>query len=242
MYAVIILMMNNTKEAEMNTTPITHEAYIAAIRTLAIGRLTDDTLRRRLLDAKLVYGSGMHGTRGVTFFAAWQNGETQDFVEICATGEESDVQIAGTTIHELAHVLAGPTAGHGKAWKAACAVLGLEAAEAAGQSYAVEHFDAALWVSIVALPLPTDGKPVFRTGQRQPGANIAPKLRPCPLGIGTRGGKSRGVGSGSRLRLWQCGCERPVKVRVASDDFDATCNRCGSAFTRAESQPNAEAA
>lgn len=32
------------------------------------------------------------------------------------------------------------------------------------------------------------------------------------------------------LRLWQCDCE--VKVRVASDQFDATCNRCGSRFTR----------
>ncbi len=34
----------------------------------------------------------------------------------------------------------------------------------------------------------------------------------------------------TRLRLWQCDCE--VKVRVASDQFDATCNRCGSRFTR----------
>lgn len=226
----------------MNAAPTTHETYIAAIRTLAIARVTDETLRRRLLDVKLVYGSGMHGARGVTFFAAWQQGETHDFVEICATGEESDVQIAGTTIHELAHVLAGPTAGHGRDWKAACAVLGLQSAEAAGQAYAVEHFDAALWTAIALLPLPTDGKPVFRTGQRMPGAPIAPKLRPCPLGIGTRGGKSRGVGSGSRLRLWVCACEKPVKVRVASDVFDATCNVCGSAFTRAESHPATEAA
>lgn len=34
----------------------------------------------------------------------------------------------------------------------------------------------------------------------------------------------------TRLRLWQCDCE--VKVRVASDQFEATCNRCGSRFTR----------
>lgn len=66
-----------------------------------------------------------------------------------------------------------------------------------------------------------------------PGAAIAPRLRPCPLGIGTRGGKSRGAGSGSRLRLWVCGCDEPVKVRVASDDFRATCERCASSFTRA---------
>lgn len=34
--------------------------------------------------------------------------------------------------------------------------------------------------------------------------------------------------NGSRLRLWVCPC--PVRVRVASDEFDATCNRCGSLF------------
>jgi hypothetical protein len=34
----------------------------------------------------------------------------------------------------------------------------------------------------------------------------------------------------TRLRLWECEC--PVKVRVASDHFDATCNRCGFQFVR----------
>jgi len=33
---------------------------------------------------------------------------------------------------------------------------------------------------------------------------------------------------GSRLRLWECGCG--VKVRVASDDFRATCGRCEEEF------------
>lgn len=35
---------------------------------------------------------------------------------------------------------------------------------------------------------------------------------------------------GSRLRLWECGCG--IKARVASDDFDAVCNVCGSMFER----------
>jgi hypothetical protein len=35
---------------------------------------------------------------------------------------------------------------------------------------------------------------------------------------------------GSRLRLYECECK--VKVRVASDAFDATCNACGFVFTR----------
>lgn len=33
---------------------------------------------------------------------------------------------------------------------------------------------------------------------------------------------------GSRLRKWVCGCD--VIARVASDDFDATCNLCDEAF------------
>jgi len=39
---------------------------------------------------------------------------------------------------------------------------------------------------------------------------------------------------GSRLRLWECGCEKPIKVRVASDDFDATCNVCEQPFEKEE--------
>lgn len=39
-----------------------------------------------------------------------------------------------------------------------------------------------------------------------------------------KGGKK----PGSRLRLWECGCG--IKVRVASDDFDATCGGCGDKF------------
>jgi len=38
------------------------------------------------------------------------------------------------------------------------------------------------------------------------------------------------AGAGSRLRLYVCAC--PVRVRVASDTFDATCNVCGHEFTR----------
>ena len=85
-----------------------------------------------------MYGAGHGmGAPGDTFYGAWSNGTPgHDFLEGCATGEESPVPIAGTTIHELAHCLAGNTAGHGPAWKAACKVLGLVHAEAGGQSYA----------------------------------------------------------------------------------------------------------
>jgi hypothetical protein len=56
---------------------------------------------------------------------------------------------------------------------------------------------------------------------------IAAQLGPfphAPLAVADRGRK------GSRLRLWECAC--PVKVRVASDEFNATCGECDSPFER----------
>jgi hypothetical protein len=211
---------------------VTHEAFVHAVRVVAARRVTDASERARLLAAKLVYGGGPDGVRGICYFGAWDNGAKQDFLEISAIGEENYVQLAGTTIHELAHCLAGPQHGHGPGWKAACDVLGLATAQAAGQSYASDHFDAAVWAAIEALPHPCDGTPSFqgRTGQ----APRAP--RPCPLGIGTRGGRSRGVGSGSRLRKYVCGCPEGTVgriVRVAKDAWNATCDDCGTKYSRA---------
>lgn len=222
--------------ATVSATTPTHEAYLHAVRALAVARLDDPTARARLLGAKLVYGVG-HGTgwRGVTFYEAWQNGARHDFLEVCAAGEQSAIQLAGTTIHEVGHSLAGHTAGHGAAWKAACARLGLRRTEAGGQAYAPEDFDPALWRAIAALPAPDDGAPAFATARGGAGFVGVPTRGTrgrCPLGTGTRGGVSRGPGSGSRLRLYHCACSPPVKVRVASDDFQATCRRCGADFAR----------
>jgi len=56
-------------------------------------------------------------------------------------------------------------------------------------------------------------------------SGVVPAPKPCPAGVGVKGGTSRGKGLGSRLRLWVCGCEKPVQVRVASDDFRAPLRR-----------------
>src|SRR5215470_6291569 len=103
---------------------VTHEAFIHAVRAIVLPRVADESHRARLADAKLVYGAGHGmGARGVTFYGAWANGTPgHDFLEVCAAGEETTVQIAGTTIHELAHCLAGHAAGHGAIWKGACRV------------------------------------------------------------------------------------------------------------------------
>jgi hypothetical protein len=61
-------------------------------------------------------------------------------------------------------------------------------------------------------------------------AVIARELGPYPHGAL----HPKRVASGTtRLRLWECGCSKPVKVRVASDDFQAHCDRCKKPFVRA---------
>ena len=218
---------------------ITHERYIHGIREIALSRLNDEESRRKLLGAKLTYGSGQLGLRGRCFYDAWENGQRHEFIEVCASGEESDVQLAGTTLHELAHCAVGFDAGHGPVWKQAAQTLGLVRALAAGQEYGATDFAPALWEQVRLLPLPSDGRPAFDLQKPFGAAPRIMKPRPCPLGIGTRGGVSRGSGSGSRLRLFVCACEKPVKVRIARDTFNARCLDCGSEFKRTESTRSA---
>lgn len=207
---------------------ISHESYIHRVRDIVSTRVSGD-VRDKILNAKLVYGCGsVPGARGVTYFGRWKNGHEEpiDIAEVCAFGEENPVQIAGTTIHELAHIVAGLKAGHGKEWKDACKVLGLRRAHAAGQYYLPAAFDHDFRMQWAIMPHPEDGKP----HGSHVGPGIAIRPRPCSAGIGTRGGKSRGVGSGSRLRKWNCPCG--IIVRVSSDDFKARCLRCDGEFYR----------
>lgn len=210
----------------------THEAFIASVARIACQRaqLTNDD-KAAIAGIKLVYGAGQAGLRGVTYYNRWKGGSDapKPFVEVCAFGQESWVQVAGTTLHELGHVLAGWEAGHGKGWYDACGRLGLRRIKAAGTAYRLSMFDPALREQIARLPKPDDGEPVSTLT----GLNGAPiTLKPCGAGIGTRGGKSRGAGSGSRLRLFECECVPPIKVRASRDELDATCNCCRGLFHR----------
>lgn len=203
----------------------THETYIQRVADLAIDRLSRfgpptreiAEFRDKARRCKLVYGAGDTRTRGVTYFSRWANGhgpENPDpFVEVCAFGEHSVVQLAGTTIHEIGHVTAGHKAGHGKAWKAACHQLGLRRIKAAGTNYAPAMFAPDLREQLWNLEPPTDGNPA---GNGQAGgidlmAFLATLLGPgqtvggCTAGHGARGGRSRGKGSGSRLLKVECG-------------------------------------
>lgn len=218
--------------------PATHERFVHGVRDLILSSAQLSGPERDLLaHTKLVYGTGMGGSyRGVTCYGAWRNGRNGGprevpVVEIAAIAEESWLQLAGTTLHELAHVLAYGH-GHDVTWKELCVRLGFtRRPDAAGQVYTWDLFRPGLaWDVARMARVMADGRPSFWAGGT--GRTLAP--RPCGAGVGTRGGKSRGAGSGSRLRLWECSCEPPVKVRVASDDFQATCKRCGEPFTRPE--------
>lgn len=205
---------------------LTHEAYINAIRRVVAPLVNVDD-GSKLAQAKLVYGVGKAGIRGITYFDAWANNGDNNkacFVEITAKGEESPCQLAGTTIHELGHVLAGYGQGHNIVWKQACQALGLRCIKAAGTRYLLANFAPVIRHDIYRLATRLEGsKPLFNDMR---GFTVAP----CPMGIGTRGGQSRGAGSGSRLRLWQCSCPKPIKLRCASDTLDVTCNKCYTNF------------
>jgi hypothetical protein len=215
----------------------THERFIQSARDAVIahaeaaGTITTEQAERAR-HAKLLYGIGDGSYRGICHYDAWENGVGKvDVIEIAASAQESFVQLAGTTLHELAHVLAGWGTGHGPAWKEMAVALGFTVKpEAAGQVYRLAMFAPGLRHRVYALAAEIgDGLPAFtRTGWGV--THVIPK--PCSAGIGTKGGTSRGKGSGSRMRLWECKCPRPVKVRVASDDFQAHCDVCDYAFTR----------
>lgn len=171
----------------------------------------------------------------MTVFDAWENGVGRvDIVEIAATGQESWIQLAGTVIHELGHVLAGAEAGPSTKWKDTALGLGFTVRPAAaGQVYRLAMIHPTICRAVYELAQRIgDGRPEFRTLAIP---TLPTNPRPCSAGIGTRGGRSRGKGSGSRMRLWQYACApKPVKVRGASDDFQATCDRCGTSLKRTE--------
>lgn len=202
---------------------MTRESLIEFVRERSIELIDELSVKEHLYGVKLVYGAGAPGVRGRCVYNSWERTERLELIEICAFGEESPIQLVGTTVHEFAHCLAGAKSGHGRRWKAIAHRLGLLRPRAAGQQYTSGDFDRTIWPDIEALPEFTDGRPrLDRTS-----------VRPCLIGVGTRGGKSRGPGSGSRLRLFVCKCEPAIRVRVARNEFFAVCLKCKRAFESA---------
>jgi hypothetical protein len=196
---------------------LSHEAFVRAVAELGIGLLADEE-KQAAGKAKIAYGAGQAGLRGITYFQRWLDNKDEQiaFVEVCAHGEENPVQLAGTTLHEMGHVLAGPMAGHDKAWKLACERLGLRRIKAAGTAYTLSMFDSRIRSQVAELIIRiNDGSPHI------PGLVGLQKIRPCSQGIGVRGGKSRGAGSGSRLRKYVCAHCGQI-LRASTDTLRAT--------------------
>lgn len=202
---------------------VTHEQFIQAVRAIGAMRLQDPNERAKVLGVKLVYGAGERlSLRGRTIQDGWVDGsgDVTAFAEVCAAGQESHPQLACTTLHELAHALVGPGHGHDKVWKEACLKLGLRLAKA-GQRYYPALLAPEVREAISAME-PADGSPSILH---------IPERAICSMGVGTRGGKSRGKGSGSRLRKYVCG--HGQIIRASTDELNATCNVCNSQFTLA---------
>jgi len=114
------------------------------------------------------------------------------------------VEVLGTLLHELIHASVGCQHGHRAKFSQAARKVGL------------------------------DGRPTATT--------VGDALRPFLLAYVAQTGEyphaaiqvqiAQQHQAGSRLRLYQCNCDPVVRVRVASDQFQATCNRCGHGFVQ----------
>jgi len=228
----------------------THEWYLGAL-TAALAKSPDLTAadRKAIASARVTYGWGERGTRGIAVKGYWQGakGDRGHLVGINCGWQRSVLELVETLAHELGHVIDNLENGHGAGWRRCCERLGFPGARAVDTqgdgALSWEWFTPAMAKRLKAVPLPNDGSPLDpskrpldpATGKPTPvwstdGPSAIPdKPRPCGAGWGRSGGKSRGKGAGSRYLKWTCG--GGCIVRHAGTELDATCNKHGGPFT-----------
>ena len=189
---------------------VTHEDYLAAVTraVCATCPATADALNQ----VHLVFGAGPRRRGLSTLHRVWGGGEAVDplpLVEIAAIGGLSPAETCHVLLHELAHVLA-PEGGHGAAWRHAARQVGLVRPRATPDVGELADWNAispALCAVLQAIPPPTEPAPAEFFEDRH--------RLPCGAGYGTRGGTSRGKGSGSRYLKVVCrhpGCGYQVRI------------------------------
>lgn len=125
------------------------------------------------------------------------------------------IEVLGTLLHELLHAAVGCEHGHGKPFSRAARQVGL-----------------------TGKPTATTVGPALRVLLEE----YVQRAGPYPHaairigGPSSQGGEEDTEKPGSRLRLYECQCEPPVKIRVASDSFKGQCLICNQAFERPASQ------
>ena len=112
------------------------------------------------------------------------------------------IDVLGTLLHELVHASVGCQHGHKKPFSQAARKVGL-----AGPPTA----------TVVGEQL----RPLL--------VSYVERVGPYPHAAISVTSKAK---VGSRLRLYQCGCTPPIKVRVASDAFQAVCLLCEQPFVQ----------
>ena len=185
-----------------------HEEYLVAI-TVAVCEQQPATAAA-LSEVRVVFGTGPRRRRSL--HRVWGGGEADEplpLVEIAAIGGLSPAETCHVLLHELAHVLA-PGAGHGKAWRYAARQVGLLQPRAWPDVSELSDWAAiapGIRTKLQAIPEPTERAPAeYSYDWHRQG---------CGVGAGTRGGTSRGEGSGSRYLKVVCqhpGCGYQVRV------------------------------
>src|SRR5258705_8555786 len=107
------------------------EKFASIIKDAVCSSFYERFGRARLEEASLKYDD---------FFHRSNRGEASDNGEIFVRQTESALQLAGTVVHELAHILVGVAHNHDDLWREAGVSLGLTYIVASGQNYKPDHF------------------------------------------------------------------------------------------------------
>lgn len=142
--------------------------------------------------------------------------------------------LIATLAHEMVHCCMSREEGHGPRFWEMCVEYGIPT----GPPY-VEYgakFRPVVDAVLAALgPPPPGGAPLFAPVSDTDGNGEAKHDGEAKReGEGSKHGRGSGSGKGSRLKLFECGCTPPWKIRSGRSDLMARCTRCQVLFVHFE--------